>query len=222
MTDGMDKKTMTLAYFIDKNRRRNIKRLLVVGCGSGEEAAVLAKHLKIEVVGIDVVEKFDIQASQIATLKRGDGMDLEFENASFDFVYSFHALEHIQKPHLAIKEIWRVLKDEGGCIIGTPNRGRLLGYLGSTCSLKEKILWNLADWQKRIIGEFRNESGAHAGFVAREMKELLEVSFQTPEDITKLYYLRLYSKYEMYLKVTSLLKLDSFLFPSIYFMGFKK
>jgi 2-polyprenyl-3-methyl-5-hydroxy-6-metoxy-1,4-benzoquinol methylase len=53
-------------------------KLLVVGCGSGIEAAVLAKDLNAEVTGVDLKTDFDPRACQVATLQRGDATALEF------------------------------------------------------------------------------------------------------------------------------------------------
>jgi ubiquinone/menaquinone biosynthesis C-methylase UbiE len=221
MPDGMDKKTGTLAHLISVNKKIPIKRLLVVGCGSGVEAAVLAKELAAEVIGIDIVEKFDAEAATFATLQKGDAMQLEFAEASFDFVYSFHALEHIEKPKMAIQEIFRVLKHDGGYIVGTPNRSRWIGYLGSACTWREKIAWNIADWRKRLKNEFRNELGAHAGFTAAELAELLQGSFPAPENITRHYYELLYARHLGALRGIYSLQLDHVILPSVYFLGWK-
>jgi len=39
-----------------------------------------------------------------------DARNLTFDNADFDFVYSFHALERITDPRRALIEMSRVLK----------------------------------------------------------------------------------------------------------------
>src|SRR5690606_17037057 len=108
--------------------------------------------------------------------------------ASFDFVYSFHALEHIPQYRTALREIHRVLKPDGGYLIGTPNRSRLVGYLGArNASLAEKIRWNVADWKAMLRGEFRNELGAHAGYSSEELRAELAGVFQCAHSITSDY-----------------------------------
>ena len=122
-----DTKTESVAKIIKDNIGRRIERLLVVGCGSGIEAAILARRLDTKVVGIDVVEGFDAKSMACATLQLGDAMDLRFDDCSFDFIYSYHALEHIPDPALALREMHRVLSAGGGFWIGTPNRLRAIG-----------------------------------------------------------------------------------------------
>ncbi len=90
-----DLRTEALADLIRERSARPIRRLLVVGCGSGKEAAVLAEALQAHTVGIDLVEQFDPTAAAVVDLRRGDATDLEFPDHSFDFVYCYHTLEHI-------------------------------------------------------------------------------------------------------------------------------
>ena len=65
-----------------------ISRLLVVGCGSGVEAAILARELSASVVGVDLEANFDPAAAGLADLRYGDATALEFEDGAFDFVFS--------------------------------------------------------------------------------------------------------------------------------------
>ena len=98
-----DTKTEKVAEIIRTIYPRPIPRLLVVGCGDGIEAAILADHLGAKVTGIDVADSFDPRASEAADLRLGDAMKLDFENEAFDFVFSYHALEHIPDPNLALR-----------------------------------------------------------------------------------------------------------------------
>lgn len=201
---------------------RNVNQgvsILVVGCGSGREAAVLAQELKGRVTGIDIIDDFDPVAAQLAKLQVGDAQRMVFPDGSFDVVFSYHALEHIAEPHRALAEMRRVLKAGGLYCIGTPNRHRLLGYLGGESTLMQKIRWNLADIKARALGRFRNELGAHAGFSASELKDLLLSHFSTAEDVTHSYYRYLYSRHRFIVGSLVRSRLGQFVFPSVYFIG---
>ena len=71
----------------------------MVGCGTGEEAGILARSYGAETTGIDLVTQFTLDHAQAAPAKliEMDAREMRFEDASFDFVYYFHALEHIAR-----------------------------------------------------------------------------------------------------------------------------
>src|SRR5688572_27634021 len=64
-----DFRTEVLANLIREKHGQPVRRLLVVGCGSGKEAAVLADVLDCETIGIDVVEEFDPAAAAVVDLR---------------------------------------------------------------------------------------------------------------------------------------------------------
>jgi ubiquinone/menaquinone biosynthesis C-methylase UbiE len=194
--------------------------VLVVGCGSGREAAVLAHELDAEVIGIDLSDAFDPVAARIADLRQGDATRMEFADASFDCVYSYHALEHIPDYRAALAEMQRVLEDGGTYCIGTPNRHRLFAYFGSSqTSWRLKVAWNLADWKARILGRFRNEFGAHAGYSAAELRHLLAAAFGDAEEISVTYYRQLYRRQATLVTLLAATGLGRFSFPAVYFLG---
>lgn len=196
-------------------------RVLVVGCGQGIEAAVLATDMGADVTGIDLDPRFDPEATRHARLTQGDATALTFADSSFDIVYSYHALEHIADYHQALNEMHRVLRGGGAWCIGTPNRARLVGYVGGDSSWREKLAWNWADWRMRVTGRFRNEYGAHAGYTSKDLCGILKQHFSTVEEVTPEYYRRLYAKQRAVISMLIVSGLGRFLFPSVYFMGRK-
>ena len=158
--------------------------------------------------------------SKYATLSKEDATALSYHDSSFDFVYSYHALEHISDPRSALSEMKRVLKPGGGFWIGTPNSQRLVGYLGSKkASWKQKLKWNASDWKAKIVGKFKNELGAHAGFSSKELFSLLTDTFSKTEEVTNNYYCEIYNNRRTAIEFLIKSKLSSVLFPGIYFTG---
>jgi SAM-dependent methyltransferase len=198
-----------------------VRNVLVVGCGDGMEAAVLASNLGASVTGIDVETKFNQEAARFATLQYGNALEMEFEDASFDLVYSYHALEHMSDPMKALSEMRRVLREEAGYLIGTPNRHRLIGYIGSDVDLATKLRWNMKDWRMRLRFRFRNEFGAHAGFSLRELSGYLVNTFGNATDINYNYYSAVYPGHRLALDFLFRSGLDDALLPSVYFAGVK-
>jgi len=198
----------------------HIKKLLVVGCGYGTEAAILAEKLGAEVIGIDTQDNFDPDAKRVADLRIGNALALDFPDESFDFVYSYHTLEHIEQPAVAIREMARVLKPDGGYWIGTPNRSRLFGYINSHgVTFSEKVRWNMNDWRARLTGRFRNELGAHAGFTLTELRDMLAASLPPPKNETSAYYRAMYPARPKALSVLNATGLYRIAYPCVYFSG---
>ena len=218
----LDGKTEALAGLILERVRAPVRNLLVVGCGTGVEAAILARSLRAQVIGVDLDGAFDAAAAAAVELRRGDATCLEFADDAFDFVFSYHALEHIPAHERALAEMARVLSPGGAYCVGTPNRLRLVGYLGSKdAGWREKIAWNVADWKAKFLGKFRNEDGAHAGFSSRELRALLAQAFARAEEITLPYYQRVYRRHASWVNLIGRVGLGPFVFPSVYFMGGK-
>lgn len=86
-------------------------RVLEVGCGRGHLTRRLAER-GIDAIGIDA----NPNAAELAGTDRVLPMraeSLEFEDASFDFVISIHALEHIPELERALGEMGRVTRTGG-------------------------------------------------------------------------------------------------------------
>jgi SAM-dependent methyltransferase len=215
----IDKKVSALLNIIrGANPLAAIGRALVVGCGDGLEAAVLAETFNCHVTAIDIEDNFKVSDSRVH-FRLMDARIMDLDSCSFDFVYSFHALEHIREPMRAIKEISRVLVNNGIYCIGTPNRNRLIGYIGSSdASWRDKFIWNVIDWKARLSGRFKNELGAHAGFAAGELLALCS-AIGLGKDISDQYYEQIYPRYSTALATIRLLHLQTIAWPAVYIVG---
>ena len=219
---GAANKTAVLAAMLAARYRENsVTRILVVGCGRGFDAGVLARHYRCSTIGIDLNGDFDRRAGATAELMTMDACDLKFADGTFDLVYSFHALEHIADYRRALSEMSRVLGDGGVYCIGTPNRERAIGYIGSNISFATKLQWNLADWKARVGGRFRNEDGAHAGFPAEALERLCFAAFGDAHNVSDAYYKLLYRRHATALQWLIRLRLHRFAWPSVYVFGRK-
>src|SRR5580700_981674 len=219
---GAGGKTAVLSSVISRQVNvADIRSILVVGCGDGSDARSLAQHFGCRVTAIDLQDYFEISNKDKVTFIQMSACNMEFEDSSFSFVYSFHALEHIPDYKKAISEIRRVLKPGGGYCIGTPNRARVVGYVGvPDYSLMTKIRANATDWAIRLKGKFRNEFGAHAGYTARELVSICN-AIGPGRDVSNEYYLELYARWRMLLKIIIFLGLHRFAWPSVYIVGAK-
>lgn len=80
-----------------------------------------------EVHGVDISEPTVRLARHTApdgraTTLVADCRQLPYKQNSFDAIYSMGTIEHFDESHLAVREMWRVLKPGGRAIVGVPNR----------------------------------------------------------------------------------------------------
>jgi SAM-dependent methyltransferase len=194
----------------------NPKRVLVIGCGAGVEVAHLAEATGALVVGIDLTVDPAWKRANVLLL-RTDAQKLPFRDGAFDAIYCYHVLEHVPQPARAIAEARRMLRADGAGYFGTPNRTRIVGYIGGRATTAEKIWWNLVDWGRRLRGRWSNEQGAHAGFSRPELARLLGVSFAQVESVDLPYYLGKYPKLAGFWRLMFRLGAAGFVAPSVYF-----
>jgi len=93
-------------------------RLLEVGCGRGH----LTKRLQeqgLDAVGIDA-NPYAVEHGVACNLCAMQGEALDFPDASFDLLCSFHAIEHIPLLDQALAEMARVVKPGGRLLLVYP------------------------------------------------------------------------------------------------------
>jgi ubiquinone/menaquinone biosynthesis C-methylase UbiE len=128
-------------------------RVLEIGCGLGHLLGWLSDDY--QVVGTDINEWALEQARQ--NVPQGEfslhsAEDLRtFADGAFQIVIAKHVVEHLPQPELAIREMSRVLAQDGLLVLATPNldspmRGwkkeRWIGYQDPThISLKTPAEW---------------------------------------------------------------------------------
>lgn len=194
------------------------RRVLVVGCGNGVEAAAIGAQTGAPVVGIDLVVEASARRPGVH-LVRTDARALPFRANAFDALYCFHVLEHVPGPAAAVAESRRVLDPGGLAFFGTPNKQRLVGYLGGRGTTAEKLRWNIVDWGRRLTRRWSNELGAHAGFSAIELSGLLEAAFGAVREASVPYYATKYPRLASFWTRSFRLGIGRWLAPSIYYVA---
>jgi SAM-dependent methyltransferase len=138
--------------------------VLDAGCGDGYGSAYLARFAK-SVIGVDydkktvslALEKY--KAGNLRYMHR-DVTEFDFKDNEFDFVCSFQVIEHIPEEKIFdyLKELKRVLKNNGRLYLSTPNLEKMmknkLTYKKNPAHCREFRFSELKDALSRVFSEF--------------------------------------------------------------------
>jgi len=100
--------------------------LLNVGCGTGG-FTVIARRAGARAVGVDA-EAAAVEICRLKAIREGGGAAalgaveaLPFSDGSFDLVYCFSTLEHVESVPAAVREMLRVTRPGGAVYVNAPN-----------------------------------------------------------------------------------------------------
>ncbi len=98
------------------------KTLLDVGCGLGGFARYMRQFGELKSRGVDFSDECKRFAKDVhdVDVDTGELRDQKYEDGTFDFVTSWHYLEHVYDPAAELKEMARILKPGGWLICETP------------------------------------------------------------------------------------------------------
>lgn len=173
------------------------KKVLMLGCGTGEESKLLKEFGAKDIVGIDL-SKVSIKLAKETypeyNFVVGDMHNLPFEDNSFDFIYSSLVIHYSDKPEKVYQEIYRILKDDGYLLfsVGHPLRWsldnvlidnkecRVIGYENS--NTENKIYGNYNTFSKRNHYFPNNEVlSFYVGSPSMQFKLLKKCGFQVED-----------------------------------------
>jgi ubiquinone/menaquinone biosynthesis C-methylase UbiE len=110
-----------LGEFIDVRGSIDGLRILDVGCGTGQQlAANLAELAGATLVGVDRYSGMLRQAKRRCNgvgLVQGDGVDLPFPDATFDYISNQFSYHHVGRTPAFVREVFRVLRPKGRFVI---------------------------------------------------------------------------------------------------------
>jgi SAM-dependent methyltransferase len=107
-----------------------IGSVLEIGCSQGYLCNQLNKNGYSSVGGDISRTALRARITKKLNIVQLDGETLPFPSSYFDAVLAISTIEHVPKPVRVIKEVFRVLKNNGLFIAITPDRDSLLGKIG--------------------------------------------------------------------------------------------
>lgn len=88
-------------------------RLLDIGCGKMPYREYILEHSKIKnYTGLDIENAIDYDSNVQADFT-WDGIQMPFKNNSFESAFGTEVLEHCPAPEIVLKEVYRVLDQDG-------------------------------------------------------------------------------------------------------------
>lgn len=176
-------------------KKRGIKRILDLGCGSGRHTVYLAKR-GFEVYGIDsALEGIKITRDWLkeeglkARLKIGDiYKKLPYKDNFFDSIISTQTLHHgkIEKIRKLIKETERILKPMGLIFVTVRRALRVKGWRKNKIVIHRWKGWKKRKVKYKVIGPRiyvaveGDEKGIHFSFTKKLIKKEFK-NFKIPE-----------------------------------------
>ncbi len=123
------------------------KKVLDIGCGSGDVCIGISKLGAKSVLGID----YSDEAIKLANQKNDrDNVEFRVEdykniNDTYDVITLVGVLEHIENPFEAVSKIYDLLNDGGKMVIESPTHQNIRGYVWMTLQLLFNVPMSLTD-----------------------------------------------------------------------------
>jgi len=114
--DVRDRSRKIILSMLEENPK---VEFLDLGCSLGDFTMEMAR--KIGTSSLYGVDETEYTNSKIPIYMADLDKEIPFGNEKFDIVVASQVIEHLQKPQILLKEIYRVLRPTGNAIISTPN-----------------------------------------------------------------------------------------------------
>lgn len=125
----------------------SVREALDDGCGSGRYSFALkslgcarVKGLDISDEAIELARKISPFTADEVSFTQGSVLEPPFGDASFDFIFSNGVLHHTKDDKKGLREIHRMLKDDGKCWL----------YLYGG---KESLFWDIVDLCRKLLAD---------------------------------------------------------------------
>lgn len=152
-------------------------RLLDIGCGTGDFLLSLPTD-RWELYGIEPNDAgYEISVKRVkGKIFNNKLIDCKFPDAYFDIVNMWHVFEHIFNPNEELREIKRILKNEGVFILGIPNIHSLGYRVGKAYWFHMDSPRHLYHYNPRTIKKILNKNGFY-------VSKIIFPFFEYPLDI---------------------------------------
>lgn len=139
--------TDDITKFLVENIDFKGKRVLEVGCGTGETAYAIASAGAKEVLAIDYSENAIESGKSRHTLPNLIFVNQDYHTVqdTFDIVVLQEVIEHLDNPEQAIVELIELATPQGKLVLTCPNFTNIRGYIWMTLQLLLEVPMSLTD-----------------------------------------------------------------------------
>ena len=148
------------------------KKVLMVGCGTGEETKLLEKSGVKSLTGIDISPESIKLANETYpnhSFEVGDMHHIEFPDNTFDFAYSSVTIHYSAEPLKVLREIYRILDKDGQILfsVGHPLRwsAETINIYGTPTSV---LGYAIDKTKPRVYGTYNSYTQHEANFISGE------------------------------------------------------
>jgi SAM-dependent methyltransferase len=150
---------------INKRERQNSISILDVGCGGGNFIEIAKQLSNTRIVGLDTTPEsvnqcqkkgFEVYCETIESFHN------KFSSESFNYILSFHCLEHISQPKQFIESMLSVLEPGGSIFISTPFSP--MSFESDWFDILNHPPHHLLRWNKRSYQELAYQLGCEIKF----------------------------------------------------------
>ena len=122
----------TIKFYLDFCTEEDMfkdKTIVDIGCGAGGKSLYYASRGAKEVIGVEILEKYRIEAESLAAelsladkfrFVCADAAALPFADGSIDTIIMNDAMEHVANPEAVVDECLRVLRAGGRLFVNFP------------------------------------------------------------------------------------------------------
>ena len=146
---------------------------LDIGSGSGDLVKLLKKHVNTKASCCDYTDELiKLPGQKVDIVDLNIKKELPYQDSAFDIVTATEVIEHLEDFRAILREIYRVLKPGGICVLSTPNILNLNSRLRNLCFGFAELMGPLPLQNRKIESCFGHINPISVFYIMHALHEL--------------------------------------------------
>ena len=146
---------------------------LDIGSGSGDLVKLLKKHVNTKASCCDYTDELiQLPGQKVDIVDLNIKKELPYQDSAFDIVTATEVIEHLEDFRAILREIYRVLKPGGICVLSTPNILNLNSRLRNLCFGFAELMGPLPLQNRKIESCFGHINPISVFYIMHALHEL--------------------------------------------------